>query len=149
MIWGAACQNAVYLAAICDLELAPCRVAIWEIAQLKRCDFAFAFGRPLSNSGSSWRVPNPPGANPLVAERAPWRSSQSCVTRGQQPIGKIHTDSCHFFCTPGNPCATAIVVRGEGSFRYQGVSTRGVRHLPEFSGSGCKGNSLVSKVSGP
>ena len=33
------------------------------------------------------RVPNPPGANPLVAERAPWRSSQSCVTGGQQPIG--------------------------------------------------------------
>ena len=24
---------------------------------------------------------------PQVAERAPWRSSQSCVTRGQQPIG--------------------------------------------------------------
>ena len=34
-----------------------------------------------------WRVPNPPGANPLVAERAPWRSSQSCVTGGQQSIG--------------------------------------------------------------
>ena len=34
----------------------------------------------------NWRVPNPPGANPLVAERAPWRSSQSCVTGGQQPI---------------------------------------------------------------
>ena len=35
----------------------------------------------------TWRVPNPPGANPLVAERAPWRSSQSCVTGRQQPIG--------------------------------------------------------------
>ena len=35
----------------------------------------------------NWRVPNPPGANPLVAERASWRSSQSCVTGGQQPIG--------------------------------------------------------------
>ena len=34
-----------------------------------------------------WGVPNPPGANPLVAERAPWRSSQSCVTEVQQPIG--------------------------------------------------------------
>ena len=34
-----------------------------------------------------WRVPNPPGANPLVAERAPWRSSQSCVAGGQLPIG--------------------------------------------------------------
>ena len=37
--------------------------------------------------GFYWRVPNPPGANPLVAERALWRSSQSCVTGGQQPIG--------------------------------------------------------------
>ena len=52
-----------------------------------------------------WRVPNPSGANPLVAERAPWRSSQSSVTGGQQPIGNP-TDSCHFFCTPGNPFAT-------------------------------------------
>ena len=34
----------------------------------------------------SWRVPNPPGANPLVAERVPWRSSQSRVIGGQQPI---------------------------------------------------------------
>ena len=34
-----------------------------------------------------WRVPNLPGANPLVAESAPWRSSQSCMTRDQQPIG--------------------------------------------------------------
>ena len=33
------------------------------------------------------RVPNPPGANPLVAERAPWRSLQSRVTGGRQPIG--------------------------------------------------------------
>ena len=36
---------------------------------------------------AGWRVPNPPGANPLVAERAPCRSSQSRVTGGQQPIG--------------------------------------------------------------
>ena len=34
-----------------------------------------------------WRVPKPPGADPLVAERAPWRFSQSRVTGGQQPIG--------------------------------------------------------------
>ena len=72
----------------------------------------------------------PPGANPLVAERAPWRSSQSCVTGGQQPIGNPYRFLSHFFCTPGNPCATPIVTRGEGSFRYQGVSTRGIRHSP-------------------
>ena len=39
---------------------------------------------------------------------------------------EIPTDSCHFVCTPGNPCATPIVTRGEGSFSYQGVSTRGL-----------------------
>ena len=72
------------------------------------------------------------GANPLVAERAPWRSSQSCVWQGgQQPMtGNPYRFLCHFFCTAGKPCATRIVIRGEGSFRYQGVSTRGVRHWP-------------------
>ena len=45
---------------------------------------------------------------------------------------EIPTDSSHFLCTPGNPCATPIVTRGEGSFSYQGVSTRGVRHAPAF-----------------
>ena len=76
---------------------------------------------------TNWRVPNPPGANALVAGRAPlvqWRSSQSCVTGGQQPIGNPYRFI--FFSTPGNPCATPIVSRGEGSFSYQGVSTRGV-----------------------
>ena len=34
-----------------------------------------------------WRVPNPPGANPLVAERGPWRCAQSGVRGGQQPNG--------------------------------------------------------------
>ena len=80
-----------------------------------------------------WQVPNLPGANPLVAERAPWRSSQSYVT-GVSSLLEIPTDSCHFFCTPGNPCATPIVTRGEGSFSYQGVSTRGVRHSPGVFG---------------
>ena len=79
----------------------------------------------------TWQVPNPLGANPLVAERAPWRSSQSCVT-GVSSLLEMPTDSCHFFCTPGNPCATLIVTRGEGSFSYQGVSTRGLRHSPEL-----------------
>ena len=48
-----ACQNAAYLAAICDLELrfratTGGRGAILESAWLKRCEFACAFGRPLS-----------------------------------------------------------------------------------------------------
>ena len=80
-----------------------------------------------------WRVPNPPGANPLVAERASLRSSQSCVTGGPQPTGNPYR-FLSFFCIPGNPCATPRVTHGEGSFSYQGVSTRGVRHAP---GDGC------------
>ena len=44
-------------------------------------------GLQLQIPKKDWRVPNPPGANPLVAERAFWRSSQSCVTGSQQPIG--------------------------------------------------------------
>ena len=91
-------------------------------------------------------MPNPPGANPLVAERAPWRSSQSCVTGGQQPIiGNPYRFLCHFFCTPGNPCATSIVTRGEGCFRYQGVSTRGVRHAPVLCHLLAKGVHLPAK----
>ena len=76
-----------------------------------------------------WRVPNPPGANPLVAERAPWRSSQSCVTGGHKPIGSPYR-FLSFLLHTWQPCATPIVTRGEGSFSYQGVSTRGVRHAP-------------------
>ena len=45
---------------------------------VKRNHLSFCFFP--SSIAFSWRVPNPPGANPLVAERAPGRSS------GQQPI---------------------------------------------------------------
>ena len=50
-----ACQDAAYLAAICDLKLrfratTGGKGAIWEIAQLKRCNFAF--GRPLPKGPS-------------------------------------------------------------------------------------------------
>ena len=55
---------------------------------------------------------------------------RSLVCQGVSGLLEIPTDSCHFFCTPANPCATPIVTRGEGSFSYQGVSTRGVRHSP-------------------
>ena len=50
--------------------------------------------------------------------------------RGSAAYWKSPTDSCHLFCTPGNPCATSIVTRGEGSFHHEGVSTGGVRHAP-------------------
>ena len=73
-----------------------------------------------------WRVPNPPGANALVAERAPWRSSQSCVTGGQQPIGNPYRFLSHFFCTPGNPCATPIVTRGKALSATRGLAPGGL-----------------------
>ena len=57
------------------------------------------------------------------------------MCQGVSSLLEIPTDSCHFFCTPGNPCATPIVTHGEGSFSYQGVSTRGVRHSPEIRNS--------------
>ena len=60
----------------------------WDIPEVpekfEKKKFCVQFSSPIVKY---WRVPNPPGANPLVAERAPWRSSQSCVTGGQQPIG--------------------------------------------------------------
>ena len=56
------------------------------------------------------------------------------MTGGQQPIGNPYRFLSHFFCIPGNLCATPIVTHGEGSFSYQGVSTRGVRHSPGLDG---------------
>ena len=104
------------------------RYKIQEIS----CDTCSATGGTRNRVQLSWGVAGEcltrPSANPLVAERAPWRSSQSCVTGGQQHIGNPYRFLS--FCTPGNPCATPIVTRGEGSFSYQGVSTRGVRHAP-------------------
>ena len=51
-------------------------------------------------------MPNPPGANPLVAERAPWRSSQSCVTGGSAAYWKslqIPVISSAHLATPVRP----------------------------------------------
>ena len=58
-IWGIACQNAAYLAAIRDLKLrfgatTGGRGANWEIAQLKSCGFACALGRPLRPSAKGF-----------------------------------------------------------------------------------------------
>ena len=71
---------------------------------------AFGSGKWFFAGGFSrrkvWRVPNPPGTNPLVAERAPWRSSQSRVTGGQQPGGEslqIPVISSAHLATPVRP----------------------------------------------
>ena len=51
------------------------------------------------------------------------------MTGGQQPIGNAYR-FLPFLLRTWQPRATPIVTRGEGSFSYQGVSTRGVRHSP-------------------
>ena len=57
-----------------------------KLFEIRTTKISKIFDWPLRNR-RYWRVPNPPGANPLVAETAPWRSPQSRVTRGQQPFG--------------------------------------------------------------
>ena len=56
---------------------------------------------------SDWRVPNPPGANPLVAEGPPWSSSQSRVTAGHQPSGNPYRflpgRNCIIYAPPPPP----------------------------------------------
>ena len=71
--------------------------------------------------------------------------AEMSTKQGVSSLLEIPTDSCHFFCTPGNPCVTPIVTRGEGSFRYQGVSTRGVRHSPDFCRLGSPNLLLTSR----
>ena len=56
-ILGIACQNAAYLAVICDLELrfgatTGGRFAIWELASLKHCDSAFVFWKAIKSYGA-------------------------------------------------------------------------------------------------
>ena len=73
--------------------------------------------------GGNWRVPNPPIANPLVAERVPWRSSQPGVAGGQRPIiGNPYRFLSHFFCTH-----LATPVRPQSSLVGKALSaTRGL-----------------------
>ena len=78
----------------------------------------------------NWRVPNPPGANPLVAERAGGRSSQSCVTEGQQTVGNPYRFLSFLLHTRQPLSDPNSHLLGSLSFSYQGVSTREVRHAP-------------------
>ena len=88
------------------------------------------------SNGDCWRVPNPPGANPLVAERVPWRSSQSGVAGGQQPIGNPYR-FLSFLLHTWQSRETPMVTRGEGSFSYQGVSTRGLGTRQDWTPGAC------------
>ena len=66
------------------------------------------FGRPVNINFLLWfwRVPNPLVPNPLVAERAPWGSSQSRVTGGSAAYWKslqIPVISSAHLATPVRP----------------------------------------------
>ena len=74
----------------------------------------------------------PPGANPLVAERALLEVFAVLCDRGSAAYWKSLQIPVISSAHLANPCATAIVTCGEGSFNYRGVSTRGVRHSPEL-----------------
>ena len=65
-------------------------------------------------------MPNPPFANPGVAERASWRSTKRGVA-GVRSILEMPTDSCHF------PCASDTLVRPQHSLAQKALSaTRGL-----------------------
>ena len=102
-----------------------------ENALIGGCNFYPHLPQFHSGKKKDWQVPNPPGANPLVAERAPWRSSQSLCGRGSAAYWKSLQIPVSFLLHTWQPLCDPIVTRGEGSFSYQGVSTRGVRHSPE------------------
>ena len=83
---------------------------------------AHKIGAAIPGPRIAWWVPNPPLANPAWLKgplgwcgrgsAAYWKSLQIHV------ISSAHT-------------SIPIVTRGEGSFSYQGVSTRGIRHSPD------------------
>ena len=73
-------------------------------------------------------MPNPPGANPLVAERAfptsDFWGHTGVARRAAEMIGISNR-----LLTPCHPRLRRLP---RGPFSYQGVSTRGVRHSPDY-----------------
>ena len=78
---------------------------------------------------ADWRVPNPPGANLLVAERAfPTSDYWGCT--GVARCAEEATRICRISNRLLTPCHTRLQRPPWRPFSYQGVSTRGVRHSP-------------------
>ena len=96
----------------------------------------------------AWRAPNPPGANPLVAERA-FPTSDYWGRAGVAPVvcRRNETGICRDFSyyRPLAPCHTSLRRPPRGPCSYQGVSTRGVGHLP--ASYTCKQTSFNCKLS--
>ena len=79
----------------------------------------------------NWWVPNPPFANPGVAEKAPCQSLQGGVA-GVYSLLEIPTDSYHFpsHLTPSSDPNSHFARKA--LFSYPRVSAQGVRHLVAF-----------------
>ena len=102
---------------------------------------------PLKSSKSSadnWRVPNPPGANPLLAERAFPKSDHWGRTGVARCAEEMRQESVGISNRLLTPCHTRLRRPPRGPFSYQGVSTRGVRHSPGENVGACmlKGQTL-------
>ena len=80
-------------------------------------------------TSGNWRVPNPPGANPLVAERA-FPTSDYWGRTGLPGVQKKWQESVGISNRLLTPCHKRLRRLPGGPFSYQGVSTRGVRHSP-------------------
>ena len=75
-------------------------------------------------------MPNPPGANPLVAERAFPTSDDWGCTGVARCVEEMTVESVGISNRLLTSCHTRLRRPPRGPFSYQGVSTRGVRHSP-------------------
>ena len=81
--------------------------------------------------GKPWRVPNPPGANPLVAERAFSTSDYWGRTGVARCAEEMRQESVGISNRLLTPCHTRLR-RPPRILSATRVSTRGVRHSPEI-----------------
>ena len=80
---------------------------------------------PSNHLHLNWRVPNPPGANPLVAERA-FPTSDYWGRRRVARCVEEMTGICRDFQWLLTPCHTRLQRPARGPFSYQGLATGGL-----------------------
>ena len=113
-----------------------------KLAIANRCNFLSQLKRPRHRQPpwrgflrksqvepQAWRVPNPPGANPLVAERA-FPTSDYWGRTGVARCAEEMTGICRDFQQAADPLSHETAKTSKDPFSYQGVNTRGVRHSP-------------------
>ena len=109
-----------------------CRFLKEENAQKKKQGRSQNEQKIKKSKKASWRVPNPPGANPLVAERAFPRSDYCMgLHRGCQVLRRNEAGICRDFQQAPDSLSHETAKTSKRPFTsYQGVSTGGVRHSP-------------------